>query len=66
MHHSEQKYAHSVLNGAFWDMEQVHYGICEIRLLGMLWMEAIIGVPVMTARWYALMEIPVLPFETSF
>ena len=23
----------SVLNGAFWDMEQVHSGICEIGLL---------------------------------
>ena len=23
----------SVLNGAFWDMEQVHFGICAIGLL---------------------------------
>ena len=30
MLHSEQKYAHSVLNGALWDMEQMHYGICEL------------------------------------
>ena len=24
----------SVLNGAFWDMEQVHSGICELGQLG--------------------------------
>ena len=30
---SEQKYTHSVLNGAFWDMERVHSGISEIGLL---------------------------------
>ena len=32
---SEQKYIYmyiSVLNGALWDMEQVHAGICEIGL----------------------------------
>ena len=33
MLHFEQKCAYiSVLDGAWWDMEQVHYGICEIGL----------------------------------
>ena len=35
MHHSVQKYRHvpiSVLNGALWDMELMHCGICEIVL----------------------------------
>ena len=26
----------SVLNGVLWDMEQVHYGICETGLLNVL------------------------------
>ena len=29
MHHSEQKCAHFRLNGALWDMEQEHGGICK-------------------------------------
>ena len=27
----------SVLNGALWDMEQVHYGICKLSQLVILW-----------------------------
>ena len=34
--HSEQKCAHFCLNGALWDMEQVHSGICELGQLKML------------------------------
>ena len=33
MHHSEQKIAHvhiSALNVALWNIDQLHYGICEL------------------------------------
>ena len=33
MPHSEQNMHISVLNGAWWDMEHVHYGICENGIL---------------------------------
>ena len=32
----------SVLNGAWWNMEQVHSGICELRQLAMLYQDHII------------------------
>ena len=36
--HVEQKCAHSVLNGALWDMEHVHSWICEI---GLFWLKQV-------------------------
>ena len=33
----------SVLNGALWDMEQVHCVICEILLLQKLWENCIVA-----------------------
>ena len=35
MLHSEQNVHIFVLNGELWDMEQLHFGICEKGLFGM-------------------------------
>ena len=45
----------SVLNGALWDMKQVHSGICELGQLGKfqcIWQGTRILVPDMAARWH--------------
>ena len=41
----------SVLNGALWDMEQVHYGICEIGLFTALHYMCLIYFQYLRVQW---------------